>query len=390
MTGYSAAIELNLYSYYDTGTAFETDGVVPSTFTSVLNPELGYEPINVTIAYNPSAQTLTETLYGQITQATYTNTYTGVNLASILGNNSAYVGFTGSTGYDDSNQNISNFTFAYYSAGPATIANNVTAAPNTSSSIQLSISSGNAVGGIGALNIASGATVSVVSSSLDGIATRGTLTASSLSLAGATNSWTGHLDLANNSLDLESGTLSTVTNQVKQGYAGGTWQGTGGITSSAAAGDSTHLTALGVIVNDNGSGTPLYGLGGGISPTFGGATPVDGDILVKYTYYGDANLDGQVDGSDYARIDAGYLSQSGTSPLSGWYNGDFNYDGVIDGSDYTLIDNAYNTQGASLAAAIASPTAQIASGGATSVPEPATVGLIGIAALGLLGRRRKI
>jgi hypothetical protein len=38
---------------------------------------------------------------------------------------------------------------------------------------------------------------------------------------------------------------------------GGNWAGTGGITSSAAAGDSSHLTALGVIQN-NQSGLPLY------------------------------------------------------------------------------------------------------------------------------------
>ena len=61
---------------------------------------------------------------------------------------------------------------------------------------------------------------------------------------------------------------------------------------------------------------------------------------MKYTYYGDANLDGKVDASDYSLIDNGYLNH-----LTGWYNGDFNYDGVINGSDYTLIDNAFNMQG---------------------------------------------
>jgi len=54
-------------------------------------------------------------------------------------------------------------------------------------------------------------------------------------------------------------------------------------------------------------------------------------VLVKYTYYGDANLDGQVDGSDYSLIDNGYLNH-----LTGWYNGVFNYGAVIDGSDYTV------------------------------------------------------
>jgi hypothetical protein len=49
---------------------------------------------------------------------------------------------------------------------------------------------------------------------------------------------------------------------------------------------------------------------------------------------------------------------------------DFNYDGIINGSDYTLIDNAYNTQGASLAAEIASVTGTII---APSAPANAAV-----------------
>ncbi len=76
------------------------------------------------------------------------------------------------------------------------------------------------------------------------------------------------------------------------------------------------------------------------------------DVLIKYTYYGDATLQGQVTGTDYSRIDNGYLTNG-----LGWFNGDFNFDGIINGSDYTLIDNAFNQQGASLAAQIASPSA---------------------------------
>jgi hypothetical protein len=203
-----------------------------------------------------------------------------------------------------------------------------------------------------------------------------------------TLSGTGKLDLGTNDLDIQSGTLSTVVAYIKQAYNGGGWNGAGGITSSSAAGDPAHLLALGVIQNNQGGSTLFNG-----SHHYDGITPGAADILVKSTYYGDANLDGQVTSADYTLIDAGYLSH-GT--LTGWLNGDFNYDNVINGSDYTLIDNAFNTQGASLASAIAgtevaSPTAQVAGSiGATSVPEPVTTGLIGAtAALGLLGRRRR-
>jgi hypothetical protein len=74
--------------------------------------------------------------------------------------------------------------------------------------------------------------------------------------------------------------------------------------------------------------------------SFEGSPVLATDVLIKYTWYGDANLDGKVDGSDYSRIDSGFLAHA-----TGWANGDFNYDNTVNGSDYTLIDNAFNTQG---------------------------------------------
>jgi hypothetical protein len=118
------------------------------------------------------------------------------------------------------------------------------------------------------------------------------------------------------------------------------------------------------------------------------ATTVDGaavaanDVVVKYTFYGDADQNGKVDGSDYSRIDNGSLTGA-----TGWFNGDFNYDGVINGSDYTLIDNAFNTQGAQLNASVAIATAQVAVN--SLVPEPTALALIGLAVPLLPGRCRR-
>jgi hypothetical protein len=147
----------------------------------------------------------------------------------------------------------------------------------------------------------------------------------------------GQLDLGGNDLIVHGGNLTAVDSLLTTGYANGNWTGNG-IASSAAAGDSTHLTALGAISNNLGSGNTLYGGSG--QPLFDGQAPLATDILIKYTYYGDTNLDGKVDGTDYSRVDNGALLN-----LTGWYNGDFNFDGTINGSDYSLIDNAYNTQG---------------------------------------------
>ena len=154
----------------------------------------------------------------------------------------------------------------------------------------------------------------------------------------------GRLDLGGNDLVLHLSPLLSIQQMVASGYASGAWNGIG-ISSSAAATDSTHNSALGVIQNISGTGAKLYS-------TFDGQVVATADILVKYTFVGDTNLDGVVDGSDYSNLDNGFLNT-----LTGWFNGDFNYDSVIDGSDYTLIDNTFNTQGASLASAIATSQA---------------------------------
>ncbi len=153
-------------------------------------------------------------------------------------------------------------------------------------------------------------------------------TAANLTLAS-----TGTLDLGGNDLIVRGGNLATVTGLAATGYAAGAWTGAGGLTSSAAAADASHLTALGVIAAGT-SATPA---------SFDGLAVASTDVLVKYTYYGDANFDGLVNAADYLRTDVGFFTG-----VTGWANGDYNYDGTVDGSDYTLIDNAYNTEGSAL------------------------------------------
>ena len=188
----------------------------------------------------------------------------------------------------------------------------------------------------------------------------------------------GTLDVGNNAADISTGSLPTINALLASGFANGLWKGAG-ITSSSAANDAQRLTSVGAIQN-NQSGIALFTA----SNKFEGITPGAGDLLLKYTYYGDTNLDGKVDGSDYSRIDSGYLTAA-----TGWFNGDFNYDGVINGSDYTLIDNAFNRQGANLTAELAAATSEIAgSADRSAVPEPASIVLNLLACMGFLGGTR--
>jgi len=122
--------------------------------------------------------------------------------------------------------------------------------------------------------------------------------------------------------------LDRVTALLKQGYDGGKWQGAG-LSSSAAANDPTHQTGLAVMLNDDGFGHPIY--------NFFDNKPVDiNSILVKYTLMGDVDLNGKIDGSDYFRLDKGFLAKS-----KGYANGDVDFSGTIDGSDYFVIDKAF-------------------------------------------------
>jgi autotransporter-associated beta strand protein len=232
----------------------------------------------------------------------------------------------------------------------------------------------------------------------------------------------GKIDLSSNDLIIHSGgsgesvfgplsTPGTIENQVATGRGtNGHWGGTTGITSSAAAASPTNM-ALAVVINDTNqsgsgslTGTQLVQSGSPFNnglTTFDGQSVNDGDVLVKYTYYGDALLTGSVTALDYAQIDNAYnVDKTTPGALTGWYNGDFNYDGVINGDDYTLIDNAFNSQdGVSFAGVSAGPanmiagdTEQIAGSDVVAtpaVPEPATLSLLGMAAVGMLGRRRR-
>ena len=158
-----------------------------------------------------------------------------------------------------------------------------------------------------------------------------------------------------------------VTGLIATGQGNGTWNGPSGIVTTQSAATASLLTSIGIATAGE------TGYAGGI---FGGVSVSANDVLVMYTYGGDANLDGQITGDDYFQIDSGFPAGA-----TGWFSGDFNYDRVINVDDYFIIDSNFTKQGAPF------PTG----GGVASVslvPEPASGGLFAIACATLSRRRR--
>jgi hypothetical protein len=159
--------------------------------------------------------------------------------------------------------------------------------------------------------------------------------------------------------------------------ASGQWDGNGIVTSQSAAIGSVALTTLAVMAASDAKLTN--------SSQFGGQSMNPADVLVGYTYTGDANLSGFIDGDDYFRIDRNF-NKSGS--VFGYANGDFNYDGAINADDYFIIDANIGLQGAPF------PQGDVASGatvaGAQAVPEPAGAIVLAGALAGLVRRRRHI
>src|SRR5262249_38095297 len=71
--------------------------------------------------------------------------------------------------------------------------------------------------------------------------------------------------------------------------------------------------------------------------SIGGFNIAAGDVLVRYTFYGDADLNGQIDFDDYVRTHTRFNSQRPR-----WSHRDFNYDHTPHLPDYLLLDPGFN------------------------------------------------
>ncbi|MHC4985860.1 MAG: PEP-CTERM sorting domain-containing protein, partial [Planctomycetota bacterium] len=84
------------------------------------------------------------------------------------------------------------------------------------------------------------------------------------------------------------------------------------------------------------------------------------------TAIGDITLDGHVDSVDLGQMVAGF------GAAGGWSDGNLNVDTLVDGTDLALLKANF---GADV-------------GGAADTPEPATLAILAVGAVGMLRRRR--
>src|SRR5262249_2760731 len=83
----------------------------------------------------------------------------------------------------------------------------------------------------------------------------------------------------------------------------------------------------------------------GAYTSFDSITVAAADVLVKYTWTGDTNLDGRATFDDFNNFLAGF---AGTVTPPRWFAGDFNFSGGVSFDDFQLFltgYNAYNTSG---------------------------------------------
>jgi hypothetical protein len=132
--------------------------------------------------------------------------------------------------------------------------------------------------------------------------------------------------------------------------------------------------------------------------TFSGQSVDATSVLIKYTLFGDGDLDGDADGVDIGKWATNFTGELGgsASATMNWSQGDWDYDGDVDGADASKWATAFTGElggGGSGSVVVNDPSlSHEAAGileamGITVVPEPVSLMWVG-SALGALSLRR--
>jgi hypothetical protein len=180
---------------------------------------------------------------------------------------------------------------------------------------------------------------------------------------------------------------AAVAAAVQAACNGENWNGTTGLTSSAAVANKS-IVSIGYIMTTS-------------ATTFGSDLSVPaGSLIARTTYVGDSNLQGFVNAQGYTAWLTGYNNPSlwNTNPANLWEYGDYTHQGFVDASGYTAWLTGYNNQGnvnlnmGGGGAGVALPAFAAAEGkGVGVVPEPSSIALVlaAVAAWGFARWRRR-
>lgn len=231
-----------------------------------------------------------------------------------------------------------------YNAAPVDVTVNAGAQTSVTASAGENFDVGD-LDGTGSVLVGTGVSISATRVREDSLTIDGTVTIDSApqpddvpdvsvvnSLALATDTggaFLGTLNLQNNALIIqctsasnEVATYDMVYSALASGYNQGAWNGTG-ISSSAAANDPTHSTALGAIMND------------GLYTTYQGHAVNEYAVIIAYTKIGDTNLDGMVNSADYLAVTNNF------GRVATWATGDFTYAGTDTAADFLSLANNF-------------------------------------------------
>ena len=154
------------------------------------------------------------------------------------------------------------------------------------------------------------------------------LTVTSLAITGS-----GKLDLNDNALIVDysppaASPIAAIQSLLRTGFNGGAWNGSGIMSS---LGEPSRF-ALGFAEAADAA----------VNGEFAGQAVDATAVLVKFTLYGDATLDGSVDFNDLASLAQNYNTPVSAAARGSWSRGDFTYDGLVDFNDLAKLAQNYN------------------------------------------------
>jgi autotransporter-associated beta strand protein len=371
----SVAYEINIYNGHQQGSNFVNYTTNPGTNNFIGTGGIAFQggdPINVVLAYDPVAQTITETDTDTVNPALYVHVYNVGDLTSSatgVGGTDAFIGITGATGGVSSTQTVTNFN---YSIGTATASEDLIVSPAATATIDVTPTGSGSTVTMGSLTIGAGGTLNKTNSG-------------TLAVTGPTNLGTGaaiHVNAGGMKFTNGAGNSAIASGASATVAAGATLELAGTVSNLSDPGAASHR----VHVSNNSTAASGGGLLVSGSNQQVGAIDGTGDTFVNdaASLTADHIVQGVLAigtaGVSASRVTIASSDASGNPlAIAGSLAGDGPFGAGGQGSG-NLSDAASGSADSGLGSAAGS------GGAASSVPEPSTVVLTILGALACLAR----